>query len=939
MNLIANQLELSGGTRRDRGECLLEAEQTIPPPVIQKRGALYILTETETMVAGQPRPGDIDLCREAQEIILHEYYNSSVTATITSSLRHALEKANQALFNRNSAVLPPERRGLGITLALIRGGELYTAQLPPTQAYLIHQDEIRYLPNPTDPAQGRPTGPRPVVARTGTDAQATLPQPRAQSVPSLGRYSSIEPNLTRNVFEDGDLLVLCSSQFAQALHHEDVEWVLHKQDSRSALLNLSEFARNKGIADGYALTIGARPDLLSRNQPTSRRDDNGLRNTAEGVAGAVSLFASRFNPRSGRPQEETRPTSASNFSFDDPAPASPRRETEVGRTWNESEFMAQPTTTGPTIEPANDDPLAPLINNRDNDPWLHREDDDLNKPAYLRGRSISPDPGLNNPPPDARNFKDQQAGTFRPSSVRRNFIFNETASKDPAIGPASSPTNFPEPEPEAPAWGTPPAATKTRWRNRGRSSTQSRLETNPADTPYVDMVGSDNPPARRALPFSLSGRGRSLILLGIGLALAFAVLLLMLSVAGGKLSGDNGKATTFVRQAEQKRTTAQQFAATDPTRARKLIVDAQTDLDAARKEKPDLGDIQTVQKTLKSTLDNINRVVVPTDLRMAMDLSNQGSGVRLSKALLSPTADSLYLLDTGRGAVYTGDVLGAVKTILKSGDKSGSATFGKPVAMVARPDGVMVVDDGNLVWLYNKATGSWTAQTLGGASTWGSKAIRLSSSYQGNLYLLGPIPGQVLKYNAGSYPNPPEEWLNPGLAPNLGLDTAAGLSIDGTIYVLTKDGKALQLARPNGKTKGEVIQQFDLKAGDRLGPALSSPASLNVGSLDFPYFFVLDSEKRVMQFRKEDGAFVQQFQAATGRNEFDNLQDVAIDEVNKKLYIIGLQKVYVFNLPDVPGGSLSAQPGLTPDPSAAVTPGAANNVVVISGNPSPTSRP
>jgi serine/threonine protein phosphatase PrpC len=918
MYLIANQLELSGGTRRDRSECLVDAElNNIPPPTIQKRGALYILTETETMAAGQPRPGDIDLCREAQDIIVHEYYNANLTTSITSALRNALEKANQAIFNHNSAVLPPERRGLGITVALARNNELYTAQMAPTQALLCHNGEIQYLPAPADPSQGRPTGPRAVQARTGTDAQATLPMPRRQSLPSLGRYSLIEPNLNRHLFEDGDLLVLCSSQFAQALRHEDVEWILANQDSRSALLNLSEFARNKGITDAYALTIGVRPDPAARYQTPPHRDEAGIRGAAESVAGAFSLLTSKFN----RPGHETEEFRSSQPNYNEAETQPFRTEPTRQRTWNETEFMTQQPSAEPQLDPS--DPLAPLISNsRENDPWLIRENDNLDQPAYLRGRKPSPPEAVNIPPaaPTADPvFKQQYAQTFKVGTSR--------------LEAATPPVEPPEAEPET-AWGTPPAETrKSRrpWRNR--ETVKEREKTASAEVPYFDMVEGDGygPPAKGPSALANLLKNRTVVLAGIGVALAFAVLLLILSVAGSKISGNSSKALDYIKAAEQKRAQAQQLASSDPTRARTLLVQAQTDIESARKEKSDLPELVTAQRSLKVTQDNINRVVVPTDLRVSLDLTSQGTGVRLSKIIFNQTFDGLYLLDAGRGAVYSADLQGAVKTILKTGDKSGNMTFGKPLAMVARPDGVLVLDDGNLIWIYNHTANSWTVQTLGGAAGWGSKAIRQVSSYQGNLYLLGPGNGQILKYNAGSYSSPPEEWLNPGLAPNLSLDSATGFSIDGTIYALSNDGKLYQLARPNGKNKGEVVQQFDLKQGDKLGPPLNNPTVLNVGSLDFPYYFVLDGEKRVMQFRKQDGGFVQQFQAATGHNEFDNLQDVGIDETNKKLYIVGLQKVYVFNLPETAVASDNAAP------QANLTPGSGSNVTVITGSPTPRS--
>lgn len=849
MQIAANQLELNNGNRRDQAECLVDAEQTIAPPILQKRGTLYIITEAEPLPTGKPGPNDLELCREAQETILREYYSFSATATVTSALRHALEKANQAIFNLNSAVLPSERRGLGVTAALVRGNEVYTAQMPPSQVILSHQNQLRILPELPD--------------RRATQN----PNNKHQRLLTLGRHGSIEPNFNRNVFEDGDLLILCSSHFVQKLTQKDLETIVSK-DNHTTLVNLSEFARKNSLTNGYALVAGAKSD--NSPQPTVASERT-WRNAAEGVAGTVGLIASKFGPK----DEKEKGTGQ----IDDFA------------------FLAQNKTEV--------DPLAPLTKPKTNDAsWLQREDDDLNRPAYLRGRTISQG---TKPTVIKQQNKDEQ-----PTVVKRDFTFGGGATPPPSSEETTE-------------------VTTTAWGSSKRPSSSGRVSGQPANSPYVDMVGDDGygPPAKRnSFDIMALANPRYLVLGGIGLVLFIAVIILLMSVFGGKSTTSSSKALELIQTAKQQLVSAQQVGDTEPSRARALISQAQTNLETARKEKASLEDTQTLQKDLTLALNTINRVTIPNDIRMAIDVSSQGTGVRLSKGLISPTADTIYLLDSGRGAVYQSDTAGTIKNILKTGDKVGAATFGKPITMVSRPDGIMVIDEANLVWLYNKAAGSWTSQSLGGTANWAGKTIKQAGSFQGNLYLLGPGNGQILKYNAGNYSTNPDEWLNPTAFSTLNLDNATGFSIDGTIYALSKEAKILQMARPSGKDKGELIQEFDPKATNSLFPPLSSPTALNVGSLDFPQIFVLDSEKRVVQFRKEDGAFIQQFQAAIDHKEFDNLQDIMIDEAAKKVYIVGLQKVHVF--------ALSAnKPVLTTSatPSNSQQPGGSVNVTVIVSNP------
>lgn len=967
MYIVANQLELSNGVRRDRGDCLVDAEQVIPPPVLQKRGTLYIITETEAMSNGKPHPGDVALCREVQEIILHDFYNTSTNTSVTGALKHALEKANQLVFNSNSTLMPPERRGVGLTVALVRGNEVYTGQVLPTRAYLFQQGEIKTLPasaltnqptRSTDQLYGR--------SRTRSDPQDTLPLPRHTSLPALGRYTSIDPILTRNIFEAGDLLVLCSSNYSRILQEDDLHWILDQPDSRAALANLSEFSHKQSLTDGYAVIIETREEVGGR-PPADRQPDSGWKSTAEGVAGAVSLLASRLNPLG--PKSNLEPAEDDYLPEISPAQSYPREtapsppiEREITKPLKFSRLPVEnsPLTTAPPSDFAPElDPLAPLSNeDREAGSWLHREDDDLNRPAFLKGRSIGPGPET----PSIAGSKDAitSPGPLKPKAFmprlgpdglpiqpgQRNFSYTD-ASQEAGYNGAPvgtkpfSPRPYvqsyraPKPEmPEEPEVFEEPIEIRKRWWEKKRPpESQGRVMAQPPNSPYFDMVGGDGygPPVPKGRSFSnLSVRNRSLIMAGIGVVLGLAVVLLILSVATGAVGGNKTKAAELVQAAESKRVQAQQSAESNPAGARTLLIQANADLEAARKEKADLPEIQTTANAVKQTLNVVNKVTVPPDLRIALDLASQGTGVSLSKAVISAKGDQLYLMDTGRNVIYSADVLGAVKTILKPGDKAGNNAFGKPLAMVALPDGLLVLDEANLAWSYNKNAGAWTAQPLGGSP----KGPLQAASYEGNLYLTGTGTGQIWKYNAGSYGAKPDDWLNPSLVPSLNLDQAGGFAIDGTVYALNKNGKLSQMQRPVGKPKGEVVKEFDISKDPHLGPAFNGPYLLNPGSLDYPYLFVLDGENRVLQFNKASGAFIQQFQSAEGNKEFTGLKDVAVDEANKKIYLVGPQKVYVFNLTEPPAPSVPAgTPGVTT--ATAGRPGAASTVPVISTQPTP----
>jgi hypothetical protein len=875
---------------------MVDAEPNIQPAQAQKRGVLYLLTEIEK-ANGEPSPEDIDLCKQAQEIIRQEYYNYNSSASITSALRAALEKANQLIFNHNSQVPPLERRGVGFTVGVVRGDEIYTAQLPPAKALLMHQGEARVLSGEEIVS----------TARTGTDGVA---RPRYQLVPSLGRHSEITPSFNRNKFEPGDLFIMLSGKFAESFDQFDLEYIVQDGESRNALYNLTEIARRKGVTDGYALAVGARQDAFA-TAPLPKRPPNRV-----------------DNPTVAMPN---RPASKV-----DEATAFIKPETQRRVAENEQKQPTVPMRTAapkPAVNP--NDPLAPLTpkeNSGTGNGWLNREQDEMNKPPFLRGRKVAEDaegvaPAPNIPPaqPGAdQKFSNQFAGMFRTPKHTTNEVKglpHEPRPKAAYNPPPTAPHLNADFDENGAGWGD------ANGQAGGKRSFSFRSQTRSANPEAENYEPTTTNRRRRQPRRGVNLPGGRMLAVGGAIAGAFLIIILAFVLLRGG-GGDATKAANLIKSAQQRQTLAQQVGATDPVRARTLLAEAQQDLDAARKEAPNQNqdDLRTTQNAIRLTLDNINKVTIPADVRLTLDLSAQGTGVNVRKGVISPKGDFIYLMDVGRGAIYSGDPLGGVKTILKSGDKYGGAIFGKPVAMLERPDGVLVLDESNGVWVYNRPANTWTFASLSGATSGVStKNIAQSASYQGNIYLIMRDNGQILKWNAGQYNAPAEEWLSATATEQLKLDKGGGLSIDGTIYSIGADGKVHQLARQGAK--GEIVKSFDLK-GDKIFPPITSTVGINAGTLDFPYYFVVDNG-RVLQFNKSDGALVQQLQARTGGKEFENLQDVLIDEPNRKIYLVGTQRVHVFNLPS---------PGQTITPTGnPASPGSGTNVTIITAGP--TARP
>ncbi len=869
MDVVASQLEYSGGNRRDRSELILDAGQLMSPAAIQKKGSLYLILEPDN-AAFPISQETLELARSLQQIVVQDYYNNPST-TVTSALRAAIEKANQFLLNRNSKLPPPERGGFGLSCAVLRQNEFYLAQMPPTQAILVHQGQLKYFPTPSD----RAPGPRPVAAATPADTlplpnaanRITTSQPRRSAQPSLGRYTSIEPNLLRSILEVGDVLIFVSTELVHALRGEQTERIFLKEDGKAALYSLSDWMRTEHIANGYSLAISALSDYASTRQNHSQ-------------------------PRRGQPTRHFEPPAAAQdspatYDYDDnadetaaPIPGPLAAPTTVNK------IVAQPQPV-----PTGDPELMAVFDEPEQEPWLRREQDELQQPPYLRGRNPNPDPA---PPPNLATAENAPTAPFSsqpisPAPVReREFTF--TTDSPPA-------SEF--------SHQSPPLSSKSTAR-AGQAAVRLDYEpvasqpyfdrANGYDQPHAGVAGRNRPRSRANFslwPFLL--QYRFLLMAGVAVLLVLVAAFVLLGNAS-QTSQRQTAAVNYVQQAEASRESADQLALSDPTRARTLIEQARTTLDKAKTEQPDNPNIAPEQTRLQQTLDKINRVSVPPDLHLTFDATSLGAGVKIAQGVLTDDGTLLFLLDKGRGSVYQLDANGAgqPKTILKPGDKASGRDFGKPLAMSNRLDSIVVLDDKNTAWVYNRATSAWSATVLGGAAGW-TNPVRQIATYDGNLYIVGPGNNQILRYSSGGYQGNPDQWLDPAVLDQVNIDRTAAFGIDGQIYALTNDGKLMIMARKSGQAKGQISQQAQA-GGNLLSPALNGPLSINPANFDYPYYFMIDGEKRVLQFKKEDSSLVQQYRAAVGNTEFDKLRDVAVDTKNNKLYAIGEQQIYSFSL-------------------------------------------
>jgi hypothetical protein len=133
------QVALVGGQRDDRTPGVLVDERGAHLVKGRDRGNLYVLVQLE----GYATEGDVVADRLA-EVVDEVYYGWR--GSVTAGLQEALRQANHLLFEENRNSLPGERRTAGISCVVLRGADLFVAQVGPTAVFLAQRGQVRRFP-------------------------------------------------------------------------------------------------------------------------------------------------------------------------------------------------------------------------------------------------------------------------------------------------------------------------------------------------------------------------------------------------------------------------------------------------------------------------------------------------------------------------------------------------------------------------------------------------------------------------------------------------------------------------------------------------------------------------------------------------------------------------------------------------------------------------
>ncbi len=285
---------------------------------------------------------------------------------------------------------------------------------------------------------------------------------------------------------------------------------------------------------------------------------------------------------------------------------------------------------------------------------------------------------------------------------------------------------------------------------------------------------------------------------------------------------------------------------------------------------PRKNDSQTKEYTVlfnkyNEQLEKIKHAIKIANPAELANFANLETAAGPSSIILA--GNKIYAGDAGKKLIYSLDISNNLITSISSVEAKIDAL---KYPAKDKNDNIYYLNGNNIIQLETK-TGKVKNPSIDIAA--GARIVS-TAVFNNKLYLLDAKNGQIYVYaKAGDAFPPPISWLEE----KSDFADAVSLDIDGSIYVLKKDGQALKYLR------GEK-ENFTLNSVE---PSLSSPLKINAQA-ESDYIYILEPVKKRLIVYDKTGKFLTQYEF----EKLADLKDFTVDEVKKTIYLLNGASVY-----------------------------------------------
>lgn len=272
------------GKIRERNEDFVGGPEGIPPEKLEQKGRLYVVADGMGGHLGGQRAAQL-----AVERVIQEYYRDP-SLDIPRSLERAIKLANAQIYSE--AARNPAYKGMGSTIvaAVVRGDDLYVANVGDSRAYLIRGSSIQQI------TRDHSWIAEALRAGTITPEQALTHPNRGVVTRSLGGGPDVQVDHFHRKIRPGDVVLLCSDGLTSVVSDADIQKVVTRERPQRAANKLISMANQAGGPDNIAAIVigvqrapGAAPAAV---RPHGRRPS--LAPLLGGVAALALVLGAMF---------------------------------------------------------------------------------------------------------------------------------------------------------------------------------------------------------------------------------------------------------------------------------------------------------------------------------------------------------------------------------------------------------------------------------------------------------------------------------------------------------------------------------------------------------------------------------------------------------------------------------------------------------------------
>ena len=810
LELAVAQLAIVDGTWQDAPDNIAIFDEAALFGEGLSRGNLYVVTE----VAGEIEGRD-SLARELIETVRREYAASRGRGSIAHALADAVRAANEFFYSTNVNLLPEQRRIAGITAAVLRDNELFSAQAGPGLACLMRGNELRRYPDTSPWFMADDAAVADWLASRDFQTPGAVP---------IGIRRNYTPDLFHAWLKPGDIIVLSTRYLVHLLSNEELADTLAHRHPDQIISGLADLA---GASDLSVIVLGASGDDVAP-EPTA---EPGITPTYTPPQPTEEEYLDFPWMSSARPSvaESPKPMTLPGVSEPTPLPAEPTLEIEfvpdepseedLARQ-REAEDLAQQKRMQEELERKR--ALEELAQKREQEELEHKRIQE----EQARARRAKIQSGVFRAGAGVAGGLAQALGRINGAAI------GNAADRliDGVIRGIARATVFMI---RAVVPGEPEQATER--------------EASPA----------------RSTAWQLASLVLPILLIAAGVWTWVSYRTDQQRIQTQALNQLITDSTTTLERAKQ-------LAPSEKNTARDMAQNALNLAQQARAKSPNDTRASKAFYDAQDYLDGLNGILT---------LFIQPSFITFKDPQANPSRivthyPDVFVLDRGTQSIYRytisdpGTVVTATASIiLKTGDKPTDRVVGPLMDMLWLDAGrLLVLDRNGVFWKYDPSRSAWEYKTISDSGAWAR--VNLVTSYAGNLYLIDAPNKQILKYvPVGDWWTSPVTFFNPGVNPD--LSTVVDLAIDGDVWMLKGTGTILKCSV--ARCADQPIAEIDTP--------ITKTVSLYTSQTLAGLYIADSGGQRIVQMDKATGRFARQFKPrGQDRDAFTALKAFAVDD-------------------------------------------------------------